>query len=193
MLVVSISGRRSSRSVESMAALVAAAQRRVGLVRASGGGDGGRGGGVGAGAPGRKPAGAMPVCSIERHALRSAASSGQRAIRRGQTSPVPWRPCSHRSWKAPPPDGRYFLQSQHIMNLNLTWRSADIGAAGPLAHSDFLPKRRYRRFPVPGKRYSVAGVLQSYRTVAVLYFLHFQHMTPAEDHPPIDTQNERPC
>ena len=59
MLVTSESGRRSSRSVESMAALVAAAQRRVGLVRASGGGDGGRGGGVGAGAPGRKPAGAM--------------------------------------------------------------------------------------------------------------------------------------
>ena len=42
MLVTSESGRRSSRSVESMAALVAAAQRRVGLVRASGGGDGGR-------------------------------------------------------------------------------------------------------------------------------------------------------
>ena len=82
MLVTSESGRRSSRSVESMAALVAAAQRRVGLVCASGGGDGGRGGGVGAGAPGRKPAGARPVCSIERHALRSAASSGQRATSR---------------------------------------------------------------------------------------------------------------
>ena len=33
--MTSESGRRSSRSVESMAALVAAAQRRVGLVRAS--------------------------------------------------------------------------------------------------------------------------------------------------------------
>ena len=44
-LVTSASGRLSKRSVESMAALVAAAHRLLGLVREIGGGGGGVGGG----------------------------------------------------------------------------------------------------------------------------------------------------
>ena len=60
-LVMSASGRLSKRSVASMAALVAAAHRLLGLVREILGVGGGVGGG-------RKADGARPVCSIVRHA-----------------------------------------------------------------------------------------------------------------------------
>ena len=60
-LVMSASGCLSKRSVESMAALVAAAHRLLGLVREIGSGGGGVGGG-------RKAGGARPVCSIVRQA-----------------------------------------------------------------------------------------------------------------------------
>ena len=76
---MSASGRLSKRSVASMAALVAAAHRLLGLVREISGGGGGVGGG-------RKAGGARPVCSISRHAARSAASSGQRATSRPNLS-----------------------------------------------------------------------------------------------------------
>jgi hypothetical protein len=62
-----------------MAALVAPAQRRTGLVRAIGSGGGGDGGG-------RKPDGARPVRIMSRHAPRRAASSGQRAVLRWNLS-----------------------------------------------------------------------------------------------------------
>ena len=76
---MSASGCLSKRSVESMAALVAAAHRLLGLVREIGSGGGGVGGG-------RKAGGARPVCSIVRHAARSAASSGQRDTSRPNLS-----------------------------------------------------------------------------------------------------------
>lgn len=65
-------GWRSRCSVASMAATVACAQVRTGLVREMRG-EAGR-------ACGRKAGGASPVLSVSRHALRSAASSCHRAV-----------------------------------------------------------------------------------------------------------------